>query len=248
MEPMKNSPRGASGTPGDVTSTPKRADRNTQGNFGFDASAWDPVGVLAAQIEERFQRRIRRRVEEVLRLLRQVVAEAASTSGSQEVQALAFCLVDALITEAGVSAGTRNRLLQMVACHAFPVGRGVWAGEPPYWFYLNLTLKRFRQSRAEEGLELAVRGALCGCSPLLRGNPQVTRELAAELLDILAAGGRDATWRTVSPTAEPQGDGAAGRDCSAPPGNPISRGYLRPLVGQSTSSCAPQLSAGTSET
>ena len=248
MEPVNEPTRGEIGGHEGGSPNPRTSDRNTQGNFGFDAAAWDPLAVLAAQVEERFQRGVRRRVEEALGLLRQVASEDDPLSGSQDIQALAFCLAEVLVAGAGVPPGARPRFLQMVACHAFPADQEVWAGEPSYWFYLNLMLKRFRQSHAEEGLGPAVRGALCGCSGLLRSNPQVTRELAAELLEMLDAGGRDPIWRAMSSITEGHSGRAIDKTLSAPPGQSFSRAHLLPLAARPTDSCAPPLAVGTSET
>lgn len=248
MEPVNKPTRDENGPNEGRSPNTRTSDSNTQGDFGFDASAWDPLWVLAAQIDARFQRRVRRRVEEVLGLLQQVAGEDDPSFGSQDLQALAFCLAEVLTAGAGVSPGARPRLLQRVACHAFQAAQEPWAGEPAYWSYLNLMLKRFRQSQAEEGLEPAVRGALHGCSSLLRSNPQVARELAAELLVMLDAAGRDPIWRGMSAMTEGHSGGATDKVLSAPPGRPLNRAHLRPLAARPTSSCAPPPAAGMSET
>ena len=160
MGPVNAPTCGETGDRGYGAPTAQRSGRSVQGNFGFDASAWDAVAVLAAQVEERFQRRVRQRIEEVLDLLGQVEGGAGLPPGLQEIRALAFCLVDELVAGSGVPAATRARLLQMVACHALPVDKEFGGGASTYWFYLNLMLKRFQQSRTEEGLETAVSAAL----------------------------------------------------------------------------------------
>ncbi|HSH71275.1 MAG TPA: hypothetical protein VK997_15240 [Deferrisomatales bacterium] len=247
MAPVEGAPRGDVGFRESGVPRPRSSGRNTQGNFGFDAAAWDPLAVLAAQVEERFQRPVRRRIGEVLDLLQQVAAEAGLTARRQEIQALAFCLVDALSEGSGVPPATRARLLQMVACHALTVDQEVGAGERSYWFYLNLMLKRFQQLRVKEGLEPAVRAALRGCSPLLERNPQVVRELAVELLEMLAVGGRSLSWRGVSSNAVgPAAVADAGHP--APGDRPVSRDHVRAPAGRPTASCAPPLSAGRSGT